>query len=180
MCNFFSLTSYIADFFSVLRIILIIPIITLRISDYAYASFALLCIAAFSDFADGYCARKYGASSVGKYLDPLADKLMLNALFWFLHYHHHCPFWFCMLVTVRDFFIVIGAIFMHQMQKKHLIMPLFLGKLTTSAHFVFLIAIWLTPLYAVHGIWIALLGTLTLYSFCAYLHAFWKIFYVTR
>lgn len=44
--------------------------------------FALLAVAAGSDLLDGRIARRYGASRLGVFLDPVADKLFMAAAFW--------------------------------------------------------------------------------------------------
>jgi cardiolipin synthase (CMP-forming) len=47
---------------------------------YAFA-FALFCIAAFTDYLDGYLARAQGTvSKLGIFLDPIADKIMVAAV----------------------------------------------------------------------------------------------------
>ena len=61
-----------------------------------YAALAVFIVASLSDFADGKIARKYNqVSDLGKFLDPLADKLLvLSAM---------CPAWALMIVLAREF-----------------------------------------------------------------------------
>ena len=70
------------------------------------ASFFVFLLAAFTDWYDGYTARKYGhISNWGKFLDPLADKiLVLSAFvcFWLLGYF---PLWMIVVMIIRDLFI---------------------------------------------------------------------------
>ena len=67
---------------SILRIVLVPLMVVLFVLPIPYGKLwatAVFCIAAFTDFLDGYLARKYHlVTDLGKLLDPIADKL-LNA-----------------------------------------------------------------------------------------------------
>lgn len=62
-------------------------------------------IAAISDFVDGYLARKLNlVTSLGKLLDPLADKILVSAAFVYLT-PEYCPVWATALIIGREFLV---------------------------------------------------------------------------
>ena len=69
-----------------------------------WAALAVFVIASVSDFVDGYIARKYNqVSDLGKFLDPLADKLLvLSAMCIFCQWNLF-PAWALMIVLAREF-----------------------------------------------------------------------------
>lgn len=92
----------------VARIALVVPIaITLLDRDFV-ATLWLFALAAFSDGLDGYLAKRFGwTTELGKFLDPLADKLLLVTVFITLAVAGLTPTWLAVIVVARD--VVIGA-----------------------------------------------------------------------
>src|SRR5262245_46199117 len=63
-------------------------------------------IAAFTDYLDGWLARKQGLESLlGKFLDPLADKLLVMATLVLMVPLGRCPAWMVILLLGRELFI---------------------------------------------------------------------------
>ena len=64
----------------------------------------LMVVGAMTDWFDGYLARKYGEESdLGKFLDPLADKVLTSAAFTAFYIEDVMPLWMVIVIVVRDF-----------------------------------------------------------------------------
>ncbi|HEU19686.1 MAG TPA: CDP-diacylglycerol--glycerol-3-phosphate 3-phosphatidyltransferase [Deltaproteobacteria bacterium] len=63
----------------------------------------LFILAAITDLLDGYVARKYGiVTRLGKYLDPLADKLIVNTAMILMIPIGRIPAWIVAIIIMRD------------------------------------------------------------------------------
>ncbi len=65
-------------------------------------------LAALTDFLDGYLARKLDlVTSLGKLLDPIADKVLTASAFIFLaaHEQRFCPAWVVVVILAREFLV---------------------------------------------------------------------------
>ncbi len=63
-------------------------------------------LAAFSDWLDGYLARKLQeVTTFGKLIDPLADKIAVAAAFIYLTSVDTCPAWATILIVSREFLV---------------------------------------------------------------------------
>ena len=92
----------------VARIALVVPIAITLLEGKFVTTLWLFGLAAFSDALDGYLAKRFGwTTELGKFLDPLADKLLLVTVFITLAVAGHTPVWLAVIVVARD--VVIGA-----------------------------------------------------------------------
>lgn len=67
---------------TVFRILSVPFVMFLLLSDFNLAALGLFLFSSVTDFADGYLARKYDRTSpFGKFADPIADKLLVSAVF---------------------------------------------------------------------------------------------------
>ena len=73
---------------------------------YAIAATAVFCIAAVSDVLDGYLARKTGqVTDIGKFLDPLADKVIVATALILLVNLDRAPAWVALVIILREMLI---------------------------------------------------------------------------
>ncbi len=87
------------------------PLIVCTLSIQKYGlSCALFLLAALTDYADGFLARRWDAvSSTGKILDPLADKIFLGAILtslWMKGLIFSFVYW---SIIIRDIILLVGA-----------------------------------------------------------------------
>lgn len=91
---------------SIIRIILVIPMVWLLMqpsTEAAWAAFALFLVGAASDRLDGYLARRYDLlTATGAWLDPLADKLFVIAPILVLSADGRFPWWATVIIIVRE------------------------------------------------------------------------------
>jgi cardiolipin synthase (CMP-forming) len=73
---------HIPNVISVIRILLVAPIAMALAHERLALAIVLFAVAAISDAADGYLAKRFGwQSELGAVLDPIADKVLLVAIF---------------------------------------------------------------------------------------------------
>jgi CDP-diacylglycerol--glycerol-3-phosphate 3-phosphatidyltransferase len=89
-----------------LRILLIPLVLVLMARGTPRANFwaaMVYAVTAITDFLDGWLARKRGLISVlGKFLDPLADKLLVMAVLIFMVYLGRVPAWIVIVILARE------------------------------------------------------------------------------
>lgn len=101
----------IPNVISTIRILLVAPIAVALAHHRWMTAMALFGIAALSDAADGFLAKRYGwQSELGAVLDPAADKLLLATVFITLACLGLVPLWLMAAALARDLVIVAGAL----------------------------------------------------------------------
>ena len=72
----------------------------------AWLTLVSFCVAAATDWLDGYLARKLNlVTALGKLLDPLVDKILVCSAFVHLSLVHLCPMWLTILIIGREFLV---------------------------------------------------------------------------
>ena len=125
-----------ANLLTVFRIALLVPFLYMVSEGRFGLALAVFFLASLTDFADGYVARRYKQQSrLGRFLDPLADKLLTTAGFVVMAIPHKgfasIPVWLAVAVVARDFIIVLGSLVVFRLTKFKDFKPTLLGKINT-------------------------------------------------
>jgi len=169
-----------------LRIILIpvfvgvyyLPTTLLSISGKNWLAMTAFALAAITDWADGYFARKWGQTSAfGAFLDPVADKLMVAAALIVLVWLDRAEAWLAIIIIGREIAISALREWMAQLGQSNSVAVAFIGKVKTGAQITAIIALLLyQPVIPdINTIW---LGTIALWV-AAFL-TLWSMFHYLR
>ncbi|MBF0162669.1 MAG: CDP-alcohol phosphatidyltransferase family protein [Magnetococcales bacterium] len=117
---------------SFLRILSVPFLIWLLLEEHATLALWLFIGAGVTDALDGFIAKRWQMESeLGRYLDPIADKLLLLSGFITLTYLDLLPLWMTLLVVTRDVVIVGGALLFQVITGRLQIKPLWISKFNT-------------------------------------------------
>lgn len=101
----------------------------------AWAAFAVFAAAGLTDGLDGYIARRYNqVSDFGKFVDPLADKLLVFAALLLFVADGRMPVWSCMLILARE--LVVSSLRMVAAVQGVVIQASVWGKIKTFSQMV--------------------------------------------
>lgn len=96
---------------TVLRVLLVPVFVLFMVTPLAagtgkYVALAIFCIASITDWFDGYLARKYNlVTNFGKFMDPLADKLLVCSAMICLIPSGKLAAWIVLIIIAREFII---------------------------------------------------------------------------
>lgn len=102
---------HLPNIICLIRIALVWPVAAALAEREYLIALALFVVAGLSDGIDGYLAKRFNwTSELGKFLDPLADKLLLVTVFVESAWLGLAPWWLTSAVVARDLFIGMGAL----------------------------------------------------------------------
>jgi cardiolipin synthase len=122
-------------------------LILISYEHYRWALLVLV-VAGLSDAIDGLLARRLNqSSSLGAYLDPIADKLLLSSSFVILAFKQKIAWWLTIIVLSRDILILIVAVVIILIAGYRPFPPSILGKLTTMFEIILVLTVVLAAIY---------------------------------
>ena len=125
----------LANQITIFRIFLI-PVFVILIG-YNKPLYALIVfvIAGLTDAVDGFIARRFNQiTTLGKILDPIADKALLVSSFVFISTSDLAvkfPYWYVVIVISRDIYILLGSALIYFLKGYLDVKPSVFGKATT-------------------------------------------------
>jgi cardiolipin synthase len=163
-----------------LRIALTVPAVLAIERGEHGAALAYFAVAAVSDGLDGYLAKRNGwTSDLGRFLDPLADKLLLVAVFLACAWNGLVPAWLAAAAIARDLMIGGGALIFRLWFGPVNGHPIALSKVNTGLQIAVVVAALLAaatgwpPAWSQQALAIAMLVT-TVASGAAYIAIFFR------
>jgi CDP-diacylglycerol--glycerol-3-phosphate 3-phosphatidyltransferase len=122
----------ISNIISLSRIIASIPLGYCVYIDNIPGIVILTFLTMFSDFLDGYFARKFNQiTELGKILDPIGDKMCVAMTALALLFNGKIPVWFFLALVLRDLLIVAGSYYVKN-KIKFVLPSNLLGKITVN------------------------------------------------
>ena len=142
-------------------------------AGFNYAAAAIFIIASLTDLADGKIARKYNlVTNFGKFMDPLADKLLVVSALICLCYLRMIPVYVVLIITAREF--IISGFRLVAAEKGVVLAASYIAKVKTTMQMIMIVSLILdfpwTPFKILSQILIYVSLILTIVSLCDYLY----------
>ncbi len=175
------------NFLTVLRILLVPIFVTLFYwgSDVrTFAATGVFAVAAITDWADGYLARRYqGVSPFGTFLDPVADKIMVVTALVLIASSGEMPKMLAgILISViigREITVSALREWMAELGERKKVAVSWLGKAKATTQMIsILLLVYEHPLFGLSGrnlgiVLLVVAAAMTLWSMVGYLRAAW-------
>ena len=120
-----------ANKITLLRVLLIPVFMVLAYMDLRIPAVIVFILASLSDLLDGYIARHYNqVSNFGKFMDPLADKMLVLSCMCFLVEKGQMPGWAVAIILFREF--AVSGLRLVAAERQHVIAAAWSGKVKTT------------------------------------------------
>ncbi len=183
------MTKYVPNFLTLGRLVLVPPIVALLFFPgkfwSALAAFIFL-IASLTDFFDGFIARRFNVeSSFGRFLDPIADKVLVTASLIMLIALGRVDAWIVMLIITRE--VAVSALRATTKSWDTTLKPSPAGKLKAVFQFAAIVPLMIHYTYKIvipinfHVIGTVLIYialVLTIWSGADYFYRFYRVYQV--
>lgn len=101
----------IPNLLTIFRLLLVAPMGMYLISGDLTRAGILFAVAAFTDAADGWIARRWhSVTTFGRLMDPIADKMLVGTAVALLWWTGLLPGWFALVVAVREGFVLAASV----------------------------------------------------------------------
>lgn len=109
-------------------------------------SLGLFMLASFTDYLDGYLARKWNiVSHFGKIFDPIADKFLILSILFVFAYNDIIPLFLVIIIAFRE--IALTVIRLLLLSKKVVLASRYSGKVKTFSQVTFLVIVYLLLIF---------------------------------
>ncbi len=153
----------VPNFLTLLRFLMIGVMVCFFVNDHPIYAMIVFCVAVFTDFLDGYIARKFNQiTNIGKLLDPLADKLLQIAAIFCMFWVGYLPLIAFILVVMCELLMVYGASFL-LLHRHTIVAANTFGKISSGIMYLAILATFLHDFTAPFDKYAILIGISLLY-----------------
>ena len=142
---------------TILRILLTPVFVILLLNDRSasrYAAVLVFFVASITDWYDGYTARKFNdVSKWGKFLDPLADKILISSAFICFSILGYVPAWMVAVMIFRD--VMITSLRTYALVKGETFQTNMFAKVKTFGQCGVLYFVFIVHLIIKEGYWVS-------------------------
>ncbi len=148
---------FISNILSLLRILLIAPLIIFFENKNYIITISISLIILLTDFFDGFLARELNQiTDLGKVLDPFADKIATISIVIYLFLKGKVPLWLIITLISRDIIIFIGGLIIKRI-KDIVVQSNIWGKMTTGFLALYFLSLILSFIVSIEKIVLILL-----------------------
>ena len=133
---------HLPNLICLVRLALVWPVAAALAAGNSLLALGLFMAAAVSDGLDGYLAKRFNwTSELGKFLDPLADKMLLMTVFIEAAWLGLVPWWITAAAVARDVLIGLGALVFRMWFGPLHGRPTIISKINTAAQLLYLMGV---------------------------------------